>query len=247
MADKQLEFIEGTGITLTGDAVNKTVTVELSSDALDGLQNTSEKGAANGYAGLDASAKVPAGNLPDATTDQKGIIEIATDTEVTTGTATDKAVTPAQVAGKEDTVNKGAASGYAGLGADGKVPDANLPAQKNLRQLDLMVPGKFAEETTSAALASIGDTSYWLLESGTVVKIAAQCSAADSGETPASVQLVLGGTPVGTAIDVLASSLTSITPVGVNITNGQQIEIAVVDTGTNGDSENLRVFIVAEV
>jgi hypothetical protein len=130
-------------------------------------------------------------------------------------------------------------------GEQGPMP--TLPAQKNRRQLDLMVPGKFAEETTSAALASIGDTSYWLLESGTVVKIAAQCSAADSGETPASVQLVINGTPVGTAIDALASSLTSITPVGVNVANGQQIEIAVIDTGTNGDSENLRVFIVAEV
>jgi hypothetical protein len=34
---------------------------------------------------------------------------------------------PVTLAGKEDTVNKGAANGYAGLGADGKVPAANLP------------------------------------------------------------------------------------------------------------------------
>jgi hypothetical protein len=92
-----------------------------------GKQDTSEKGAANGYAGLDSSAKVAAGNLPDATTTNAGIIEIATDAEVTDGTDTSKAVTPKQLADKQNTSEKGAANGYAGLGADSKVSTTNLP------------------------------------------------------------------------------------------------------------------------
>ena len=61
-----------------------------------GFQATSQKGAANGYAGLDAGVKLPVALLP------------------TTG------------APYELTTARGAANGYAPLGADSKVPAANL-------------------------------------------------------------------------------------------------------------------------
>ena len=51
------------------------------------LEKTASKGTASGYAGLDAGSKVPAANLPDATTTAKGIVELATDGESTANVA----------------------------------------------------------------------------------------------------------------------------------------------------------------
>jgi hypothetical protein len=65
--------------------------------ALAGKQGTTAKGAANGYAGLDASSKVPAANLPSASASGAGIIEMATDAEATAGTSTTLCVNPKQL------------------------------------------------------------------------------------------------------------------------------------------------------
>ena len=62
-------------------------------------QKESEKGAASGYASLDASVLVPAAQLPAATTEAQGATELATVTEVKAGVDTTRAVTPAGVAG----------------------------------------------------------------------------------------------------------------------------------------------------
>jgi hypothetical protein len=110
-----------------------------------------------------------------------------------------------------------------------------------------MIPGEFAKETTTTALANAEDISYWMLEPGVIQSVSVRCTAADSGATPASVQLVINGAPAGAIMQVLASALTSSTPAGVNIATGDRIEIAVNATGSNKDSENLRMFIVAEV
>jgi hypothetical protein len=103
-------------------------------DSLPDMSNfpdMSDKGQANGYAGLDANAKVPAANLPEATTTVKGIVRLSTDAEVEDGTDTKTAVSPKQLQdslyGVEMTSERGMAEGYAGLDADGVVPDANLP------------------------------------------------------------------------------------------------------------------------
>ena len=158
---------------------------------------------------------------------------------------------------KQPTSTKNKPGGYVGLNSDGKVDSAYLPEvaipepakKKLLRQLDLMVPGTFAKETGNTKLAVAGDFSYWLLESGIVRSVSARCSVADSGATPAKVRLVINDVPCGPEISVLASSHTiaSITDDSVKINNKDRIEIAVTATGTNKDSSNLRVFVVAEV
>ena len=158
---------------------------------------------------------------------------------------------------KLSTSEKNKPGGYLGIGQDGFADATFLPPvvipepakKKMLRQLDLMVPGKFASETGNTKLAVAGDFSYWLLESGIVRSVSARCSVADSGATPAKVRLVINDVPCGPEISVVASSHTiaSITDDSVKINNKDRIEIAVTATGTNKDSSNLRVFVVAEV
>jgi hypothetical protein len=63
-------------------------------------EDKANKGAVSGYCGLDASGYVAAANLtsanlPAATDAAQGAVELATDAEVTTGTDTARAVTPA--------------------------------------------------------------------------------------------------------------------------------------------------------
>lgn len=64
-----------------------------------------------------------AGTAPDASTTQKGIIEIATDSEALALAATDLAVTPGNLAALRNANN-----GLAGLDGTGKVAAAQLPA-----------------------------------------------------------------------------------------------------------------------
>ena len=76
---------------------------------------TTQKGAANGIATLDANAVVPVAQLPSATTTAQGVVELATQTEVNTGTDNERAVTPATLKSTFPTQTKSAlnASGVA--------------------------------------------------------------------------------------------------------------------------------------
>ena len=67
--------------------------VELGARSAD-KEDSSNKGAANGFCGLDASSLVPVANLPVATVTAIGALEIATTLEAETLTADDKIVTP---------------------------------------------------------------------------------------------------------------------------------------------------------
>ena len=91
----------GTGAEIAGsvenDETDKSPSVAAVAAALATKQDTSAKGTANGYAPLGADGKVPAANLPDSTASAKGVIQIATDAEVTTGTDTSKATNSKQV------------------------------------------------------------------------------------------------------------------------------------------------------
>jgi nitrate reductase alpha subunit len=80
---------------------------------------TLKKNLANGVAPVDANIKVPIANLPDASTSAKGIVQIATQAEVTSGTNIEKVITPASLAQKliDTTVS---------LDSNNKVPLANL-------------------------------------------------------------------------------------------------------------------------
>lgn len=67
------------------------------STAIASKEDVANKGAASGYASLDASTLVPAAQLPAGTESAKGALELATTAEVVTGTDTARAVTPAGV------------------------------------------------------------------------------------------------------------------------------------------------------
>uniref|UniRef100_A0A6M3L260 Tail protein n=1 Tax=viral metagenome TaxID=1070528 RepID=A0A6M3L260_9ZZZZ len=64
-------------------------------------QKESEKGANNGYCGLDASGLVGPTDLPAATDSAQGASELATAAETTTGTDAGRAVTPDGLAGSD--------------------------------------------------------------------------------------------------------------------------------------------------
>ena len=76
-----------TGDEITQGTANKVVTADGLKTVTDTI-NTAITNITNGTTAID---------LPEATTEVKGIIEIATDTEATTGTATNLAVTPKQL------------------------------------------------------------------------------------------------------------------------------------------------------
>lgn len=91
---------------------------EAASDPHPQYQKESEKGAANGYASLDAGATVPDAQIPAA---------IARDAEVTAAIAAHVALADPHVQYQKES-EKSAANGYASLDAGGKVPDGELPA-----------------------------------------------------------------------------------------------------------------------
>lgn len=104
------------------------------------LEKTANKNVANGYASLNASSRVPIANLasgvPDGTkfirddgtlvTPAGGGAVSSVFTRTGAVVATSGDYTVAQVTGAEATANKGAVSGYAGLGANSRVPTAQL-------------------------------------------------------------------------------------------------------------------------
>jgi len=89
------------------------------------------RGAANGLASLDGTGKVPSsqlpaigeGNLPAASTTQKGIIEIATNTEAGAYSDSTRALVPSNLAAL-----RAAANGLATLDGSALLPTTQLPA-----------------------------------------------------------------------------------------------------------------------
>lgn len=81
--------ILGSDIDDEFDAINTAIATK---------EDSANKGASSGYCGLDSSSLVPVAYLPTATTTAIGALETATTAEATTGTATNKIMTPANVA-----------------------------------------------------------------------------------------------------------------------------------------------------
>lgn len=94
-----------------GTAATAVSNHEAASDPHTGYQRESEKGTANGYAGLDAGGTVPTAQLPAS---------LATDAEVATAIS-DHAAAADPHPGYQRESEKGAASGYASLDANAKV------------------------------------------------------------------------------------------------------------------------------
>jgi hypothetical protein len=116
-----------TGKTKLGDGTTAWNSLPYKDVDLSGKQDVSEKGLANGYAGLDANAKVAVGNLPDATTTAKGIVQGATDAEVIDGTDTSKFVTPKQLKDSLPSSSGGNLS-ESGLSGDVGLAASTLPS-----------------------------------------------------------------------------------------------------------------------
>lgn len=225
-------------------------------------QKKDEKGQPGGYAGLGADGKVPAGQLPEPPapvdlsgyqlmserSQANGYASLGADAKVPAINLPDPPAAP-DLSGYEVKNQKGQANGYAPLDAGAKVPAANLSAGLRKRQLDLALPGKFAATVTASALLDVAkDYATWQLGASLLRTLMVRCYAADSGATPASVCLVVNGTQVGTALAVTASawSTLDLTSLNKTISQGDSIEIGVSATGTNKDSENLRLVLVAE-
>lgn len=96
---------------------------------LDKKESTINKGAANGYAALDDTGKVPEAQLPEKAIRVYDLTPYAKSEDIKKTYATKQEVS----AGKldytaENAANKGKANGYASLGGDGKVPADQLPS-----------------------------------------------------------------------------------------------------------------------
>jgi hypothetical protein len=129
-------------------------------------ENSANKGAANGYAGLDASTLVPVAQIP-ALAESK-ITNLTTD-----------------LAAKETTANKGAANGYAGLDASTLVPVAQIPALAESKITNLTTD-LAAKETTANKGAANG---YASLDASTLVPVAQIPALAESKITNLTTDL----------------------------------------------------------
>lgn len=139
--------------------------IELQLEAI----NTDQKGVANGLATLDATGKVPASQLnvstpADATTTVKGIVMLE---DSVTSTSVTKAATPKNVKQAYDLANaaipmsqKSQPNGVASLGADGKVPPAQLPTLASTAT-DITITDTanyYTSTNVEGALAELGQT-----------------------------------------------------------------------------------------
>ena len=96
---------------------------------LEAKESTIHKGAANGYAALDGSGKVPEEQLPDKALKEYDLTPYAKSEDIKKTYATKQEVTSGQLDyTAENAANKGKANGYASLGGDGKVPASQLPS-----------------------------------------------------------------------------------------------------------------------
>lgn len=110
---------------LTGIYLDKLATKK----DLEAKESTIYKGAANGYAALDGSGKVPEAQLPEKAIREYDLTPYAKSEDIQNTYATKQEVSAGQLDyTAENAANKGKANGYASLGGDGKVPADQLPS-----------------------------------------------------------------------------------------------------------------------
>lgn len=213
--------------------------------ALDGKQDASEKGVANGFASLDGDGLVPTSQLPlfgavDSVNGQTGVV-VLDQGDVGLGNVDDtsdldKPVSTATQAAldlKEDAANKGQPSGFASLDAQGLVPQEQLPI--TTADWDTLEgrPAVIAAGATEAeARTAIG--AEWTGNKGQTGGYAALD---ETGRVP------LAQVPPGVVIDGVQVSddafqlLSGETPVGDPIS----LLVSVADGGTPYTTEVLRI------
>lgn len=135
---------------------------------LAGKQDTSAKGAANGYAGLDSGSQVPLAQLPIPTVVNGQWLKGSGGAMVWAAiTEADVAGLTADLAAKEAIANKGVPSGYASLDASGKVPAAQLPASAPATQTR-QYPLKLLAPRSS----SLAGNAFWTVATTTLLDFA---------------------------------------------------------------------------
>ena len=129
------KYVEGNGIDIT----NNTVSINIAS------------GANAGNITLTATVNGLAASVAEASTTTKGIIEIATDTEATTGTSTTLAVNPKQLATKVTKLStKPTAGTYTKVTING---EGQVTAGANLQASDIpnLTLSKITDVTATAS------------------------------------------------------------------------------------------------
>jgi hypothetical protein len=185
----------GTGLTGGGDlTTNRTISANFGTTAgtimqgndarVTGAEQTANKGAANGYAPLNSSSKVPTANLDDATTTNKGIVQLAGDLA---GTAT--APTVPGLASKEPIITAGTTSQY-------------FRGDKTFQTLDKTAVGLANVDNTSDADKPVSTAQQAALDlkADKSISISAGTGLSGGGDLSAARTLTVSyGTSAGTA------------------------------------------------
>ena len=211
------------------------------------VQDVAEKGAANGYASLDAGGKVPSAQIPAIP--ESGVTDLVAD-----------------LAAKEATANKGAASGYAPLDSLSKVPTIYLPSW--VRSVAIEGDAQLTGEVTLSAGSNVT-----LTRTGNDIEIAASAGGISGlkvdkagaliGTRPevnliagANVTLTVADNPssdrVDVTIDAAAGGISGVkvdkagaligTRPEVNLIEGANVTLTVAD---NGASNRVDVTVAA--
>lgn len=118
-----------------------------------------------------------------------------------------------------------------------------------LAQLNLFVPGLFAENTSSTVLASVAKSYFhWMLPKAYLVEASAICSKHDTSGTKATINIVNSGgfNMLGSSITV-SDYITKSNTINIayrTINPNDPLEISLISTGTTKDSENLTVTLL---
>lgn len=213
------------GGTLSKQTVNRINADLFAGHALAEFELLINKAAANGYASLDGSAKIPIAQIPQTS------ITIA-ESQVT-NLVSDLAAINSAIALRELLSNKGAASGYASLDGSTKVPIAQVPTGQTGSTVPFGNDSRFTDSRTPTAHAS----SHQDGGSDEIIVTGLSGLLADT-QTP---------TPATTA-DVFAatSNVKAITPLSLatRLGDGGNLNQGATVTMGNGSSFNLITSVV---
>lgn len=174
-----------------GDASKKIKGTEIDaelaeiSSAISSKEDATNKGANNGYCGLDSGGLVVPSDLPSATASAQGAVELATSAETITGTDTARAVTPAGMKAVLDQ-NAGMITDLAGL-ADPNV-DAAIFWDDSAGGLALLTVGtglSIAGTVLSCTITQVTDASQ--LTTGTLPNARIQASGVTQHQASLSI------------------------------------------------------------
>jgi hypothetical protein len=167
----------------------------------------------------DHISAVAAATTPDATDSVKGIIRIATNTEATTGTATDLAITPAQLKVVNDAIATATGGGITGITGTAPITATGTGATRDISIAD-------ATNAASGAMSAADKTKLDAIAAGAQVNVQADWNETDNTKDafiankptiPAAYTLpvadtaTLGGIKKGTGYTIASDGTLNIT------------------------------------